>query len=56
MTFDSEVELMIAARTHPKEKLVLWIATDGSRAVCYLSFKFGATLKTSRLLLEPDRN
>uniref|UniRef100_A0A7N4PTK0 Ornithine decarboxylase n=1 Tax=Sarcophilus harrisii TaxID=9305 RepID=A0A7N4PTK0_SARHA len=52
MTFDSEVELMKVARVHPKAKLVLRIATDDSKAVCQLSVKFGATLKTSRLLLE----
>ncbi|XP_005000367.1 ornithine decarboxylase isoform X1 [Cavia porcellus] len=52
MTFDSEVELLKVARAHPKAKLVLRIATDDSKAVCRLSVKFGATLKTSRLLLE----
>ncbi|OXB63064.1 hypothetical protein ASZ78_016786 [Callipepla squamata] len=52
MTFDSEVELMKIARAHPKAKLVLRITTDDSKAVCRLSVKFGATLKTSRLLLE----
>ena len=52
MTFDSEVELMKVARAHPKAKLVLRVDTDDSKAVCHLSVKFGATLKTSRLLLE----
>jgi ornithine decarboxylase len=52
MTFDREIELMKVARAHPKAKLVLRIATDDSKAVCCLSVKFGATLKTSRLLLE----
>ncbi|KAG8445642.1 hypothetical protein GDO86_010429 [Hymenochirus boettgeri] len=52
MTFDSEVELMKVARNHPNAKLVLRIATDDSKAVCRLSVKFGATLKTSRVLLE----
>ena len=52
MTFDSEIELMKVSRAHPKAKLVLRIATDDSKAVCRLSVKFGATLKTSRLLLE----
>ncbi|KAG8580180.1 hypothetical protein GDO81_007184 [Engystomops pustulosus] len=52
MTFDSEVELMKVARNHPNAKLVLRIATDDSKAVCRLSVKFGATLKTSRTLLE----
>lgn len=32
--------------------MVLWIATDDSKAVCHLSVKFGATQKTSKLLLE----
>ncbi|XP_077344906.1 ornithine decarboxylase 1-like isoform X1 [Lithobates pipiens] len=52
MTFDSEEELMKVAKNHPNAKLVLRIATDDSKAVCRLSMKFGATLKTSRLLLE----
>ncbi|XP_066554541.1 ornithine decarboxylase [Amia ocellicauda] len=52
MTFDSEVELMKVARSHSNAKLVLRIATDDSKAVCRLSVKFGATLKSSRLLLE----
>ncbi|XP_075454467.1 ornithine decarboxylase [Ascaphus truei] len=52
MTFDSEVELTKVARNHPNAKLVLRIATDDSKAICRLSVKFGATLKTSRILLE----
>ncbi|XP_073725886.1 ornithine decarboxylase 1-like isoform X1 [Misgurnus anguillicaudatus] len=52
MTFDSEVELMKVAQCHDNAKLVLRIATDDSKAMCMLSMKFGATLKTSRLLLE----
>uniref|UniRef100_A0A8D0HIQ8 ornithine decarboxylase n=1 Tax=Sphenodon punctatus TaxID=8508 RepID=A0A8D0HIQ8_SPHPU len=52
MTFDSKVELMKILKAHPNAKLVLRIATDDSKAVCRLSVKFGATLKTSRLLLE----
>nr|AFK10799.1 ornithine decarboxylase [Callorhinchus milii] len=52
MTFDSEVELVKVARCHPEAKLVVRIATDDSKAVCRLSVKFGATLKTCRLLLE----
>jgi ornithine decarboxylase len=55
MTFDSEIVLMKVARAHPKSKLVLWIATDDSKAVCRLSVKFGVTLKTSRLLLERSK-
>ncbi|XP_040204534.1 ornithine decarboxylase 1-like isoform X1 [Rana temporaria] len=52
MTFDSEGELMKVAKNHPNAKLVLRIATDESKTVCQLNMKFGATLKTSRLLLE----
>uniref|UniRef100_G1Q0J1 Ornithine decarboxylase n=1 Tax=Myotis lucifugus TaxID=59463 RepID=G1Q0J1_MYOLU len=55
MTFHSKVKLMKAARAHPKAKLVLRIATDDSKVVCCLSVKFGARLKTSRLLLEPAK-
>lgn len=50
MTFDSEVELITVARAYPKEKSVLWVATDDSKAVCRLSVKFGPRVKTSRLL------
>lgn len=52
MTFDSEVKLMTVFREHSKVKLVLWIATSDSKAICLHSAKFGTTLKTSRLLLE----
>lgn len=52
MTFDSEVELMKVARYHANAKLVLRIATDDSKAVCRLSVKFGAPLKSCRGLLE----
>ncbi|KAF4084296.1 hypothetical protein AMELA_G00126900 [Ameiurus melas] len=52
MTFDSEVELMKVACSHDNAKLVLRITTDDSNAVYSLSVKFGATLKSSRLLLE----
>ena len=50
MTFDSEVELIKVARAYPKEKSVLLVATDDSKAVCHLSVKFGPRVKTSRLL------
>ncbi|MEJ1283190.1 hypothetical protein NN561_014159 [Cricetulus griseus] len=43
---------MKVTRAHPKAKLVFRITTDDSKAVCHLSVKFGATLRTSRLLLE----
>lgn len=36
----------------PPHRLVLRIATDDSKAKCRLSVKFGASLKTSRELLE----
>ncbi|XP_027028416.1 ornithine decarboxylase-like isoform X2 [Tachysurus fulvidraco] len=52
MTFDSEVELMKVAQSHDSAKLVLRIASDDSTANYKLSVKFGATLKSSRLLLE----
>lgn len=52
MTFDSEVELTKVAAHHSNAQLVLRIATDDSKAVCRLSIKFGATLKTSRVLLQ----
>ncbi|XP_053290589.1 ornithine decarboxylase 1 isoform X2 [Pleuronectes platessa] len=52
MTFDSEVELMKVACFHDNAKLVLRIATDDSKAVCRLSVKFGAPLKSCRGLLE----
>ena len=52
LTYDSGMEFMKVTRAHPKTKWVLWIATDNPKAVCQLSEKFGATLKTSRLTLE----
>ncbi|XP_061101233.1 ornithine decarboxylase 1-like [Conger conger] len=54
-TFDSEVELMKVARCYKNAKLVLRLATDDSMATLRLSTKFGATVKTSRLLLERAR-
>ena len=53
-TLDSEVELVKVVGHIQKAKLILRIATDDSKAVC-LSVKFGATLKTSRILLEQMR-
>lgn len=50
ITSDREVQLIKVARAHPKAKLVLRTATDDFKAVCCLSVKFGATLKTSRVL------
>ncbi|XP_062253154.1 ornithine decarboxylase 1-like [Platichthys flesus] len=52
MSFDSEVELMKVACFHDNAKLVLRIATDDSKAVCRVSVKFGAPLKSCRGLLE----
>ena len=52
LTYDSEIEFMKVTRAHLKAKWGLWIATDNSKAVCHLSDKFSATLKTCRLVLE----
>uniref|UniRef100_G1Q8V0 Ornithine decarboxylase n=1 Tax=Myotis lucifugus TaxID=59463 RepID=G1Q8V0_MYOLU len=52
LTWSTYTAVMKNKCAHPKAKLVLRIATDDSKAVCSLSVKFGATLKTSRLLLE----
>lgn len=46
------VILKLNSSFFPVSRLVLRITTDDSKAVCRLSVKFGATLKTSRLLLE----
>lgn len=46
------VILKLNSSFFPASRLVLRITTDDSKAVCRLSVKFGATLKTSRLLLE----
>jgi ornithine decarboxylase len=56
MPFGSETELVKVAKVLLKAKLVFWIATNDSKAVCHLSIKFGATLKTSRLLLEQTKD
>uniref|UniRef100_A0A8C6RG92 Ornithine decarboxylase n=1 Tax=Nannospalax galili TaxID=1026970 RepID=A0A8C6RG92_NANGA len=50
--YSNPCEQMMTFDTHLKAKLVWGIATDDSKAVCCLSVKFGATLKTSTLLLE----
>uniref|UniRef100_A0A8C6W2D1 Ornithine decarboxylase n=1 Tax=Nannospalax galili TaxID=1026970 RepID=A0A8C6W2D1_NANGA len=47
--------LMKVTRAHLKAKLVLRLATDDSKAACHLSVKSGATVKTSRLLLEQEK-
>ncbi|XP_078461045.1 ornithine decarboxylase-like [Lampetra fluviatilis] len=55
MTFDNEAELEKVARNHPHARLVLRIMADDSKAVCRLSVKFGASLKSCRHLLERAR-
>ncbi|XP_025037674.2 antizyme inhibitor 2 isoform X1 [Pelodiscus sinensis] len=52
MAFDNEVELGKVARSHPRARMVLCIATDSSRPSASLSVKFGAPLKSCRRLLE----
>ncbi|XP_077344905.1 ornithine decarboxylase 1-like [Lithobates pipiens] len=57
MTFDSEGELMKVAKNHPNAKKFLCLFVfqtcfSDSKSMCRLSVKFGATLKTSRLLLQ----
>ncbi|XP_034497069.1 antizyme inhibitor 2 isoform X5 [Ailuropoda melanoleuca] len=52
LSFDNEVELAKVVKSHPSAKMVLCIATDDSRSLTPLSFKFGATLKSCRHLLE----
>ncbi|XP_062996025.1 antizyme inhibitor 2 isoform X2 [Elgaria multicarinata webbii] len=52
MTFDNEVELEKAARSHPSARMIVCLATDDSRSSTRLSMKFGASLKTCRHLLE----
>lgn len=46
MPFGSETELVKVAKVLLKAKLVFWIATNDSKAVCHLSINFGAKLKT----------
>ncbi|KAJ8289504.1 hypothetical protein GJAV_G00002090 [Gymnothorax javanicus] len=55
MTFDSEAELVKVACCHENSKMVLRIVTDDAKALCPLSVKFGATLKTSHFLLQRAR-
>ncbi|XP_045638014.1 antizyme inhibitor 2 isoform X2 [Ursus americanus] len=52
LSFDNEAELAKVAKSHPSAKMVLCIATDDSHSLSPLSFKFGATLKSCRHLLE----
>lgn len=52
MTSDSEIENERCQSTCKGKVWFLPVATDGSKAVCRLRVKFGATLKTSRLLLK----
>uniref|UniRef100_A0A8I3MYM8 Antizyme inhibitor 2 n=1 Tax=Canis lupus familiaris TaxID=9615 RepID=A0A8I3MYM8_CANLF len=52
LSFDNEVELAKVVKSHPSAKMVLCIATDDSHSLSHLSFKFGASLKSCRHLLE----
>ncbi|XP_027969573.1 antizyme inhibitor 2 isoform X4 [Eumetopias jubatus] len=52
LSFDNEAELAKVVKSHPSAKLVLCIATDESHSLSPLSFKFGASLKSCRHLLE----
>ena len=51
MTFDNKEELFKIKQHHPNAQLVLRIITDDSNALCKLSLKFGACLKTVPELL-----
>nr|XP_025712078.1 antizyme inhibitor 2 isoform X7 [Callorhinus ursinus] len=52
LSFDNEAELAKVVKSHPSAKMVLCIATDESHSLSPLSFKFGASLKSCRHLLE----
>uniref|UniRef100_A0A480YI19 Antizyme inhibitor 2 isoform 4 n=1 Tax=Sus scrofa TaxID=9823 RepID=A0A480YI19_PIG len=52
LSFDNEMELAKVVKSHPSAKMVLCIATDDSHSLSHLSFKFGASLKSCRHLLE----
>ncbi|KAM5248645.1 antizyme inhibitor 2 [Ctenodactylus gundi] len=52
LSFDNEMELAKAVRSHPSAKMVLCIATTDSYSLSRLSLKFGASLKSCRHLLE----
>ncbi|GAB5574835.1 antizyme inhibitor 2 isoform X1 [Prionailurus iriomotensis] len=50
LSFDNELELAKVVKSHPSAKMVLHIAAEDSPS--RLSFKFGASLKSCRHLLE----
>ncbi|XP_014925761.3 LOW QUALITY PROTEIN: antizyme inhibitor 2 [Acinonyx jubatus] len=50
LSFDNELELAKVVKSHPSAKMVLHIAAEDSPS--RLSFKFGASLKSCRNLLE----
>ncbi|XP_046938862.1 antizyme inhibitor 2 isoform X6 [Lynx rufus] len=50
LSFDNELELAKVVKSHPSAKMVLHIAAEDSPS--HLSFKFGASLKSCRHLLE----
>nr|XP_008528707.1 PREDICTED: antizyme inhibitor 2 [Equus przewalskii] len=52
LSFDNEIELAKVVKSHPSARMVLCIATDDSHSLSRLSFKFGASLKSCRHLLE----
>ncbi|XP_058409574.1 antizyme inhibitor 2 isoform X1 [Diceros bicornis minor] len=52
LSFDNELELAKVAKSHPAARMVLCIATDDAHSMSRLSFKFGASLKSCRHLLE----
>ncbi|XP_060060914.1 antizyme inhibitor 2 isoform X7 [Erinaceus europaeus] len=52
LSFDNEMELEKVVKSHPSAKMVLCIATNDSHSLSHLSFKFGASLKSCRHLLE----
>lgn len=52
MTFDSDIENESLQSTSKGKVWFLLIVTEDFKAVCRLRVKFGATFKTSRLLLK----
>ncbi|XP_047583365.1 antizyme inhibitor 2 isoform X2 [Lutra lutra] len=52
LSFDNEMELAKVVKGHPSARMVLGIATDDCHSLSPLSFKFGASLKSCRHLLE----
>jgi len=56
MTFDNTDELYKAKQLFPDAELFLRISTDDSASLCRLSLKFGASLDSTRELLEFARS